>query len=165
MRGGETELDAVLLRGVLCVVVDGEASAAQVLELAFAALARPARAALEHVPDAPRDVHASGPETDPAFLRAARRSPSCAWKNCRAGIDLRTDLGEAQLGSLLWTLQRSVVTVETVNWAQALAIDGGSALSAAVPRVRSMSRTRPRETIVPTLFWSRLSGLIYVALA
>jgi phage gp46-like protein len=39
------------------------------------------------------------------------------------GIDLRTDLGEAPLGSLLWCLERSVVTDETVNWAQALAID------------------------------------------
>jgi phage gp46-like protein len=38
------------------------------------------------------------------------------------GIDLRTDLGEEPLGSLLWTLQRSVVTTETVNWAQSLSI-------------------------------------------
>lgn len=39
------------------------------------------------------------------------------------GIDVRADLGEAPIGSLLWTLERSVVTDETVNWAQALAID------------------------------------------
>jgi phage gp46-like protein len=38
-------------------------------------------------------------------------------------IDVRTDLGEAPLGSLLWTLERAVVTPATVQWTQALALD------------------------------------------
>ena len=39
------------------------------------------------------------------------------------GIDVRTDLGEAPLGSLLWTLRRSTITSNTALWAQSLALD------------------------------------------
>lgn len=39
------------------------------------------------------------------------------------GIDVRKDLGEAELGSLLWTLERGVINAQTAQWAEALALD------------------------------------------
>lgn len=39
------------------------------------------------------------------------------------GVDVRADLGEAELGSLLWLLERSVATPIIAAWAQALALD------------------------------------------
>ena len=39
------------------------------------------------------------------------------------GVDVRTDLGETELGSLLWLLERSVATPAIVKWAQSLAQD------------------------------------------
>lgn len=40
------------------------------------------------------------------------------WGN---SVDLRADLGEAELGSLLWLLERAALTDDIVRWAQALA--------------------------------------------
>ena len=40
------------------------------------------------------------------------------WGN---GVDVRADLGEAELGSLLWLLERAPLTEATLQWAQALA--------------------------------------------
>jgi phage gp46-like protein len=39
------------------------------------------------------------------------------------GIDVRADLGEAPLGSLLWLLERSVVDSDTTRWAESFALD------------------------------------------
>jgi phage gp46-like protein len=37
------------------------------------------------------------------------------------GVDVRTDLGEDELGSLLWVLERAPLTVDIERWAKALA--------------------------------------------
>lgn len=52
-------------------------------------------------------------------------------------IDVRTEDGEAELGSLLWLLERAPLTAEIVRWAQAMAIDALNPLVAqrAVVRV------------------------------
>lgn len=45
------------------------------------------------------------------------------------GIDVRADLGEEPLGSLLWLLERSAIdTVATPRWAQSMALDSLSPL-------------------------------------
>lgn len=37
------------------------------------------------------------------------------------GVDVRSDLGETELGSLLWLLRRAPLTEEIVRWAKAMA--------------------------------------------
>lgn len=39
------------------------------------------------------------------------------------GIDVREDLGEAPLGSLLWLLERAPLTDDTATWARSMALD------------------------------------------
>ena len=44
------------------------------------------------------------------------------------GVDVRTDLGESEMGSLLWVLGRAPLTEETRRWAETLAKDALQAL-------------------------------------
>lgn len=39
------------------------------------------------------------------------------------GIDVRTDLGETEMGSLLWVLARAPLTEDTRRWAETLALE------------------------------------------
>lgn len=39
------------------------------------------------------------------------------------GIDVRADLGESEMGSLLWLLERATATPENANWARTFALD------------------------------------------
>jgi phage gp46-like protein len=61
------------------------------------------------------------------------------------GVDVREDLGEAELGSLLWLLERSVVTEETAQWARAFAIEALAPLQRqnAVARIDVFTTARP----------------------
>lgn len=60
------------------------------------------------------------PPTHPLAKYIEGGDPRGYWGD---GIDVREDLGEAPMGSLLWLLERAVVTDNTVQWAQSLALD------------------------------------------
>ena len=60
------------------------------------------------------------PPDHPLYTFVDPSDPRGYWGD---GVDVRADLGEAPLGSLLWTLQRSVVTSDTALWAEACAMD------------------------------------------
>jgi phage gp46-like protein len=61
------------------------------------------------------------------------------------GIDVRADLGETPLGSLLWLLERAAVTPQTVQWTQALALDALAPMLAqdSVSRVDAQASSGP----------------------
>jgi len=59
------------------------------------------------------------PPTHPLAQFVDPQDPRGWWGD---GVDVRTDLGETALGSLLWTLERAVVTDQVVQLAQAEAI-------------------------------------------
>jgi phage gp46-like protein len=73
------------------------------------------------------------------------------------GIDVRTDLGETPLGSLLWLLERSVVTSETAQWAQSLALDALAPMLAQ----DSVARVDAQASIGPGLNQVNLAVQIY----
>lgn len=60
------------------------------------------------------------PPTHPLAKYIEANDPRGWWGD---GIDVRADLGEAPLGSLLWLIERSVVTDDTARWAEMLAMD------------------------------------------
>ncbi len=53
------------------------------------------------------------------------------------GVDVRTDLGEAPLGSLLWLLERATATPDNARWAQSFALDALGPLIASGAAVRA----------------------------
>lgn len=65
------------------------------------------------------------------------------------GVDVRADLGEAPLGSLLWLLARATATQENAQWAQTFALDGLSPLigQGAVVRVDAQAYLHPPSRI------------------
>jgi len=67
------------------------------------------------------------PATHPLASLIADGDPRGWWGD---GIDVRTDLGEAPLGSFLWILFRMPLTAATVRWAQQFAQDALAPLQA-----------------------------------
>lgn len=59
------------------------------------------------------------PDTHPLRYLAGN-DPRGWWGD---GIDVRDDLGEDELGSLLWLLERAPLTDEIVRWAETMAIE------------------------------------------
>ena len=79
---------------------------------------------------------------DHPLAKYADGDPRGYWGD---GIDVRTDLGEAPLGSLLWLLERSAIDeVDTPRWAQAFAIDALNPLllQQAVARIDAQASVR-----------------------
>jgi phage gp46-like protein len=57
---------------------------------------------------------------DHPLRKFADQDPRGWWGDA---VDVRDDLAEQELGSLLWLLERSVATEETARWARAFAIE------------------------------------------
>lgn len=69
------------------------------------------------------------------------------------GVDVRADLGETQLGSLLWVLKRAPLTPDIAMWARNLALAALAPLQgqAAVVRIDATAVIAGRNTLVLTV--------------
>ena len=74
----------------------------------------------------------------------ADADPRGWWGNA---VDIRDDLGEAELGSLLWLLERAPLDDETVRWAEYFALEALQPLvkQRAVVRVEATATARKEE--------------------
>lgn len=65
------------------------------------------------------------------------------------GVDVRTDLGEAELGSLLWLLKRAPLTAQIAMWARTLALDALAPLQqqGAVVRIDATATIMRRDML------------------
>jgi phage gp46-like protein len=62
------------------------------------------------------------------------------------GIDVRADLGETPLGSLLWLLERAIVDDNMARWAESLALDALSPLIAQGAAARATAQAEAHVT-------------------
>lgn len=81
---------------------------------------------------------------DHPLARWADGDPRGWWGD---GVDVRDDLSERELGSLLWLLERATVSAETARWAEALAAEALMPLKAqgAVARIGVTAEARPAD--------------------
>lgn len=86
------------------------------------------------------------PETHPLAWLVENGDPRGWWGD---GVDLRADLGEAELGSLLWLLARAPATLDVAQWARTFAVEALAPLigQQAVARVDVQSELLPPSRI------------------
>ncbi|HQF31923.1 MAG TPA: phage GP46 family protein [Hyphomicrobiales bacterium] len=80
-------------------------------------------------------------------------------------VDVRADLGEAPLGSLLWLLERAPLDGETAMWAEAFAIEALQPLvdQKAVSKIEAVATARPEEDRLDLVvrLYGRDGSLVY----
>jgi len=100
--------------------------------------------------------------SDHPLARFADDDPRGWWGD---GVDVRSDLGEGDLGSLLWLLERSVVTAETARWAESLAAEALVPLvsQGAVARIAVTVEAQPERNRLDLLvqLYDRFGGQVY----
>lgn len=86
------------------------------------------------------------PPTHPLAQYIRDGDPRGWWGD---GADLRTDLGEAPLGSLLWLLEAAPATLPVAQWAETMALEALAPLvgQQAVTRIAAQAQLSPPSRI------------------
>lgn len=97
---------------------------------------------------------------DHPLRRFADNDPRGWWGDA---VDVRADLGEQELGSLLWLLERSVATEETARWARAFAADALAPLKAqgAVAKIDVQSELADNRINLAVLLYARDGAIVF----
>lgn len=97
---------------------------------------------------------------DHPLRRFADRDPRGWWGDA---VDVREDLGEQELGSLLWLLERAVATDETARWARSFAIDALAPLKAqgAVAKIEVLSEVVDKRINLAVLLYARDGSIVF----